>query len=211
MTQAWNAGGDFAKVVDTLEEVTIRRAGCSEAVTADAWRFSEEVTAVQETGGAVTLTETVWQMPDTAEPFDPLVGDVLIDANQRCSTITRVERLRGTTRRRVTSRRVAIDAAVAEWFDLEAPSWDEQQSPGTPVGWRTKQAALQGYEHAIGTSAEAASPSTVTSRRRLILTEPVAASVNDRFRAGSGKRLIVVSQAFRHSLGEGWSFEVVLE
>lgn len=208
MTQLWNAGGDFAKVVDTLESLTIRRVGCVASLSTSGWRYSESTTQLAGFGGAVTATETIWQVPATSASLDPSVGDRVIDADSTCSTIIEVDPQRGATRKRLTSRRISIRHRDADWYDLEEPVWDTQQSPHAVVGWRMKRAAIRGLDRRSSTDAGSV-PSETLEGRRLLLTEPVEASANDRFRSRSGRLLVVTPQAITNELGRGWVYDVV--
>ena len=105
MPITFDATNDFSQVVDTLEPITLRRAGTLEEIEIPAaWRFSQIQIAALDGSGFTLQTDCVWQFEWDEEVSPPIVGDDLIDADEREWTIWKVERLAGGTRWRCTGR-----------------------------------------------------------------------------------------------------------
>ncbi|MGL4512304.1 MAG: hypothetical protein ACRCT8_04380 [Lacipirellulaceae bacterium] len=101
MSIAWNAAGDFAEVVDTLESVRLWRAGAaSPGAWTTGWRFSQRTPAEGASALPPVPSKVVWQLPFFEGTAAPAPGDRLIDAAGGDWTLQVVERLRGSTRYR---------------------------------------------------------------------------------------------------------------
>jgi hypothetical protein len=105
MPLTFNAVTDFSQVVDTLEPITLRRAGTLEEIEIPAaWRFSQIQTAAPDGSGFTLQTDCIWQFEWDEEVAPPQVNDDLIDADAHEWTLIKVERLAGITRWRCTGR-----------------------------------------------------------------------------------------------------------
>jgi hypothetical protein len=217
MTLEWKAGGDFVQVVDTLESVILKRAGCSEEVMMEAWRFSDKTIDEPGTEGAVRRSEAIWQFPFIDGTDPPRVGDRLIDATSVCWTVVQVDQFRGETRRRCFTRRISLRADVAEWMDLEEAIWDPI-APEPPTGpeleivdWLLIKPALRAYAARIETALDPVAGEPAVQKYRITLTEPIEATPNYRLRSHTGRSFRIVEQSIKNELGEGWQYEAILE
>ena len=217
MTLGWKADDDFTQVVDTLETVTLKRAGCSDEVTMEAWRFSDKTNDEPGTEGAVHRSEAIWQLPFIEGTAPPAVGDRLIDGAGACWIVVQVDQFRGETRRRCFTRRVSLRADVAEWMDLEKAVWEPvvpepDDGPELEItSWQVVRPALRAYAARIETSSDSIAGELAVQKYRITLTEPVEATPNYRFHCHAGRSFRVVEQTIKNDLGEGWQYEAVLE
>lgn len=217
MTLGWKAAEDFIQVVDTLESVTLKRAGCSDELTMEAWRFSDKTNDEPGTEGAVRRSEAVWQFPFIDGTAPPQVGDRLIDTANACWIVVQVDQFRGETRRRCRTRRISLRSDVAEWMDLEEAVW-EPIVPEPPTGpeleianWLLVKPALRAYAAKIEIATDPVGGEPAVQKYRITLTEPIEATPNHRFRSHTGRSFRIVPQSIKNELGEGWQYEAVLE
>jgi hypothetical protein len=100
----WNATGDFAGVVDTLESVRLWRTGAtSPEAWQRGWRFSQQTPGVGTSLLPPLESDVVWQLPVVEGVPPPAPGDRLLDAAGGDWTLRVVQRLRGGTRYRCTA------------------------------------------------------------------------------------------------------------
>lgn len=204
MTVAWTAGDDFEQAVDTLEEVVVRPRECADALSTVGWRFSEELTEVEGSKGAVRAVESVWQLPiPEGGVYSP--GDRLVDVSGRRHILTSVARLRGGTRLRCSARRLEFSPLAAEWFDLERGESPAPAPPVAPVAWSLERGAIRGVAYRTAT-VDAGAESAPVERYRVVLDEPVVATPLHRFRTHAGVIYRVIPQAYSDPLGAGWGY-----
>lgn len=201
----WNAEGDFAAVVDTLEPVTLYRCQHGGAgVEMVAWRFDDATDSPEDAQGAVRRRVVVWQLPLEVDGVSPQPGDVVVDGAGGCSTIRSVSRMRGATRWSCDSLRATIAPEFAERFDLERPILEETSEGPAVVGWRTVRPGLVGYfERADGLEPqEAVNPVSVT----VMMVAPIDLREGDRVRRHRGGLYAVESQTRAEGIGEPYRF-----
>ncbi len=197
----WNAEGDFAAVVDTLEPVTLYRCPHGGAgVEMLAWRFDDATDSPDDAESAVRRRVVVWQLPLEVEGLSPQPGDVVVDGAGGCSTIRSVNRMRGATRWSCESVRATIAPEFAERFDWERPIFQETSEGPTVVGWRTLRPGLVGcFARAEGLQPQdAVNPASVT----VTMVAPIDLREGDRLRRHRGGVYAVVDQMLPATAGD---------
>lgn len=207
----WDASSDFPTVVDTLEPITLKDRACTSESTPLAWRFFEQANPIAGSDGAVVAVETTWQVPATEGAVAPSVGGRVISVDGKCSVITRVDRLRAATRWRCVARRVQGRSDIAEWLDLEAALFETEGPPAEPTDWKVESAGVRGFAFRVETATDPNAPASAVDTYRLVLTEPIDATPNHRFRRHAGGAYRVLPQRVDNELGAGWSYDAVLE
>lgn len=201
----WNAEGDFAAVVDTLEPVTLYR--CPHGgvgVEMKAWRFDDATDSPDDSIGAVRRRAVVWQLPLEVDGVSPQPGDVVVDGAGGCSTIKSVNRMRGATRWSCESVRTTIAAEFAERFDWERPILEETSEGMVVVGWRTVRPGLVGcFER--GNELEPQDAVNAVSVT-VTMVEPIDLREGDRVRRHRGGVYVVESQTRAEVIGEAYRF-----
>lgn len=184
----WNADGDFAEVLDTLEPATLSRAGCDTVdVYPRAWRFVVSETTIGERSAKVVRSDAVWHLPIDAGKRRPEVGDRLIDGGGVCWMLRSVAQLRAATRFRCGARSTRLAADDAVWLRLERAVWGDQGSGAAIVEWRPERLAVSAVIETLSALAAADSPATEEVRVRITLAEQVDAGAQHRLVTSRGE------------------------
>ncbi len=185
MPLEWDADGDFAAVIDTLEEVTVERLAGGADVETPAWRFSEEAIDLATVSGAVVRYDAVWHTPAGVKVAP---GDAIVDAADDRWRVYQVNDLRGTTRSVCLTRRTVLQGSMLETFDLERPEWGEGSEGPEIVGWDVVAEDLSGVivaDESITASSAAASVTVFTA-------EAIGCEPGDRIRRHDGDRVYAI-------------------
>lgn len=203
MIETWDAGGDFAEVLDTLEPITILCLGClDEAVETTAWRFREERIAVADSLAALVRTDVTWQIAIAEGERSPMPGDLVIDSAGGCSVLSDVSPLQGATRHICQATRLEIAPASVERFDLVRPIWTE--TPEGPVVERFEltRPAIAGHLKVLpGDLAE-------VETGKLYVVSPLPMVVGDRFHRHRGGEYEITQIDEPATLGRPWVVQV---
>jgi len=138
-----NVRNDFAAIIDGGEPITLRRRANAETIAvAKAWRYASHTDEAEPANGRVARHDVEWQFAwDDAHDL-PRLGDVLIDASDRCWTILAVDELGAKTRLRCTTRNLRLVVQLEDRVDVQRAIWGEVGGQPAIVGWQTIRAAL---------------------------------------------------------------------
>jgi hypothetical protein len=200
MPIAWNTTGDFSKVVDATEPVTLLRRGSASKITiAVAWRFSHRSVEREPTGGYVVATDVVWQFEWPAEERLPALDDRLRDASGACYTILAVERTQGDTRVKCEARNLRIAHGLDCLVTIDEATWTDDEI----TGWQTLRPAVHARIQPQETNVdESAEPVSSTALFRVTLDDETLLDHRHRIVGGDGTIYRVVSYAGAGRIGE---------
>ncbi|WP_442483990.1 hypothetical protein [Aeoliella sp. SH292] len=200
MPIAWNTTGDFSKVVDATEPVTLlRRGSSSKSDIAVAWRFSHRSAEREPTGGYVVATEVVWQFEWPADERLPALGDRLREASGECYTILTVERTQGDTRVKCEARNLRIAHGLDCLVDIQEAIWSDEEITGWQPLRPAVHARIQPHETTVDETAE---PASSTALFRVTLDDDTPLDHRHRIVGGDGVVYRVVSYAGAGRIGE---------
>lgn len=210
MPMNWNAEGDFAKVVDTLESITLLSRGGQQEANLNAWKFSEKITEIPGTEGKVLHWDAIWQVPNEDSLYNPIIGSRLLESDNTCWILTSVEELQGKTRLRCEARRVELAVGTADWLEVQHSNWEEVDVEETPtpqvVDWLTEREALRGHIWLNNSEQSGAAGEVLVETYRVALTEPYKLSPHHRVKTQAGVIYSVVAGTEAARLGELWIY-----
>lgn len=200
MAIAWSPAGDFSKVVDATEPMTLLRRGSSSKISIPvAWRSSHRSAEREPSGGYVVATDVVWQFEWPADDRLPAIGDRLRDASGACYTILAVERTQGDTRVKCEARNLRIAHGLDCLVTIDEATWTDDEI----TGWQTIRPAvharIQPNETTVDESAE---PVSSTALFRVILEDDTPLDHRHRILSGDGVIYRVVSYSGAGRIGE---------
>lgn len=145
MPNLFDGRDDFAVVVDVLETVQLNRSdGVASAIATQGWRFSEKEVFFAAGATEICIDETNWHLPYVSDNAAPVVGDSIIDSYGLRSDVYEVERLRGSTRYAIVTRRPRLRSAHLERFDILQPSLERRPFGVAFRGWSLSRAGQLG-------------------------------------------------------------------
>lgn len=120
MTVTFNAGTDFADVVDGLESVTLKYPGASSTVSVtSALRDIVDVMERGASGGRYTATDATWSLPTSEVTTRPPLGTKIIDSTSVYWTILEVSYAPQLNVYECTARALSIVAGLDTYITIQ--------------------------------------------------------------------------------------------
>lgn len=113
--------------------VSVRREGDRKFLATSARRHQVSTREAEESGGAYTTRDCVWNLPAATTREEPKIGDTLTSDDGRTWTVLQVDEAGYSTRWRLTCRDFGLTDGLTDLIDFWQPTGREDAAGG-PVG-----------------------------------------------------------------------------
>ena len=195
MTLEFQPADDFSSFIDGAETVTLRRRGCDETISVPtAYRLKVTAEEALSSDGKVEQYDTDWHLQLPSGTLAPSVGDMVIDAQDRCWTILEVKHLTRLERWKCSTRELSVAYGVHDRVVVERPVWDYSGTGPAVSGWNYAFTALPVRIQPLEVDVAITEDGIFTKAYfEIIFAEQVALEPYDRFVAEDGTIYTMVS------------------
>jgi hypothetical protein len=115
--------GDFEKVIDGSENVTLEVSGTANRVVLNAHRNQISTEEVEASNGLAKLGDTIWQWPTSETPTQPALGSVIVDGDGNNWTILSIDKRVMNTVWSAICRNLAVEARLDTLVTIQTATY----------------------------------------------------------------------------------------
>ncbi len=191
----FNPRNDFARVLDGLAAVTLRRRdGSAEAEAPRALRRPIRTREAEASQGRYTQSDATWHLPAAELASAPQPGDLIVECGGRRWTVLDVTETLLDGRWRCVARDLAVHHGLDQSIDIEVAEYAKTAGGAEEPTWRISRvgvpARIQPLEVEVRTEHQRIS---AAARFRVFLADELSLDERHRIRGPDGTRYRVVA------------------